>query len=88
MLRRTSRASKSPRTSRIVATVRPRSPVAHFITSFASRIVQMLSLNRRTTAHIFSAINGSPSNCACTGSDRFSRVKAWCKALDSVREAS
>eukprot|EP00965_Chrysotila_dentata_P049359 1635852-Pleurochrysis_carterae.AAC.2 len=87
MLRRTSRALKSLRTSRIVASVRPKSPVAPFSTSFTSNIVQMLSLTRRTTVHSFSAISGSP-NWACTGSNRFSRVKAWCKALNSVSKAS
>eukprot|EP00965_Chrysotila_dentata_P100812 3330092-Pleurochrysis_carterae.AAC.1 len=39
MLRRTSRVSKSPSTSRIVMRVRARLPVAPFITSFKSRIV-------------------------------------------------
>eukprot|EP00965_Chrysotila_dentata_P158957 5250835-Pleurochrysis_carterae.AAC.1 len=76
MFRRTSRASKSPSTSRIVASVKFKSPAAPFITSFTSKIVQMLSLTRCTTAQSFSAISGLP-NCACAGSDRFSRVRAW-----------
>eukprot|EP00965_Chrysotila_dentata_P024746 820657-Pleurochrysis_carterae.AAC.2 len=47
----------------------------------------MLSLRRRTTAHSFSATSGSPKR-AWAGSERFNRVKAWCRALNSVRDAS
>eukprot|EP00965_Chrysotila_dentata_P259869 6213711-Pleurochrysis_carterae.AAC.3 len=50
MFLRISRASKSLSTSRIVASVRGRIPVAPFITSLTSRIVLMDSLKRRTTA--------------------------------------
>eukprot|EP00965_Chrysotila_dentata_P258968 6213412-Pleurochrysis_carterae.AAC.1 len=69
MLRRVSRASnKSLNTSRIVASVRPRLPVAPYITGLMSKIVLMLSLTQRTTAHNFSATNESP-NRACAGSE-------------------
>eukprot|EP00965_Chrysotila_dentata_P201661 6180687-Pleurochrysis_carterae.AAC.1 len=87
MLRRTFRASKSLRTSRIVARVRARSPVAPFITNLTSRIVLMRSLRRRTTAQSFSATSESPKR-AWTGSERLNRVKAWCSALNSMRDAS
>eukprot|EP00965_Chrysotila_dentata_P156403 5166927-Pleurochrysis_carterae.AAC.1 len=73
MLRRTSRASQSLKTSRMVTSVSGRSPVAPFITSFTSRMVFTLSLTRRTTEHSFSAINASPRR-AWAGSDRLSRV--------------
>eukprot|EP00965_Chrysotila_dentata_P001330 42962-Pleurochrysis_carterae.AAC.1 len=45
------------------------------------------SLRRRTTEQIFSAINASPS-CACAGNERFRQTKAWCRALNSVTDAS
>eukprot|EP00965_Chrysotila_dentata_P130155 4303169-Pleurochrysis_carterae.AAC.2 len=61
MLRRISRASKSPMTSRTVTSVSARLPVAPFITSFTSSIVLIDSLKRRTTAHSFSAMSESPS---------------------------
>eukprot|EP00965_Chrysotila_dentata_P064954 2153265-Pleurochrysis_carterae.AAC.1 len=72
MFRRTSRASKSLKTSRIVSRVKGRLPVAPFITSFTSRMVFTLSLTRRTTEQSFSAIRASPRR-ACAGSDRLSR---------------
>eukprot|EP00965_Chrysotila_dentata_P005347 175941-Pleurochrysis_carterae.AAC.1 len=73
MLRRTSRASQSLRTSRMVISVSGKSPVAPFMTSFTSRIVLTLSLIRRTTEQSFSAIKASPRR-ACAGSDRLRRV--------------
>eukprot|EP00965_Chrysotila_dentata_P053006 1758469-Pleurochrysis_carterae.AAC.1 len=63
MFRRTSRASQSLSTSRIVSSVRGRFPVAPFMTSFTSEMVFTLSLIPRTTEHSFSAIKASPS-CA------------------------
>eukprot|EP00965_Chrysotila_dentata_P122501 4048544-Pleurochrysis_carterae.AAC.1 len=60
MLRLTSRASQSLRTSLIVSSVSVRSPVAFFITSFTSSIVLTLSLTRRATEQSFSAIKASP----------------------------
>eukprot|EP00965_Chrysotila_dentata_P242549 6204927-Pleurochrysis_carterae.AAC.3 len=61
ILRRISRASKSPRTSRVVTCVSTRLPVAPFITSFTSKIALIKSLKPRTTAHSFSAMSESPS---------------------------
>eukprot|EP00965_Chrysotila_dentata_P030943 1030682-Pleurochrysis_carterae.AAC.1 len=50
-------------------------------------MVLTLSLTRRTTEHSFSATKASPSR-ACAGSDRLRGVKAWCKLLNSVSDAS
>eukprot|EP00965_Chrysotila_dentata_P135231 4471704-Pleurochrysis_carterae.AAC.1 len=50
-------------------------------------MVLMLSLTRRSTEHSFSATRASPSR-ACAGSDRLRRVNAWCRLLNSVRDAS
>eukprot|EP00965_Chrysotila_dentata_P154538 5106260-Pleurochrysis_carterae.AAC.1 len=61
MFLRTSRASQSLRTSRMVMSVSGKSPVAPFMTSLTSRMVLMLSLTRRTTEHSFLAIRASPS---------------------------
>eukprot|EP00965_Chrysotila_dentata_P169369 5593182-Pleurochrysis_carterae.AAC.3 len=64
-----------------------RSPAADFSSSFTSSSLLKLSLMRRTTEASFSAMRASLRR-ECSGNERLSRAKEWCRSLKSVTEGS